>query len=63
MTGIEPVTPTWKDGMLPLHHIRKVEEDLHSLRVSSSQARNLQPHSHGRDFKTILKDCQAPQRI
>ena len=23
MTGIEPVTPTWKDGMLPLHHIRK----------------------------------------
>ena len=22
MTGIEPVTPTWKDGMLLLHHIR-----------------------------------------
>ena len=23
ITGIEPVTPTWKDGMLPLHQIRK----------------------------------------
>ena len=40
-----------------------LEEDLHSLRITPSQARNLQPHSHGRDFKTILKDCQAPQRI
>ena len=26
MTGIEPVTPTWKDGMLPLHHIRNLWE-------------------------------------
>ena len=23
ITGIEPVTPTWKDGMLPLHQIRR----------------------------------------
>ena len=27
MTGIEPVTPTWKDGMLPLHHIRKATRE------------------------------------
>lgn len=27
MTGIEPVTPTWKDGMLPLHHIRKAGKE------------------------------------
>ncbi len=23
-TGFEPVTPTWKDGMLPLHQFRKM---------------------------------------
>lgn len=26
VTGIEPVTTTWKDGMLPLHHTRKKGE-------------------------------------
>ena len=23
VTGIEPVIPTWKDGVLPLHHTRE----------------------------------------
>jgi len=32
VTGIEPVTTTWKDGMLPLHHTRtscSLQEDRH----------------------------------
>ena len=53
MTGIEPVTPTWKDGMLPLHHIRKMGEKSPSTFPS-----------HGRKIiKQTYKVCQASQRI
>ena len=27
VTGFEPVIPTWKDGVLPLHHTRKAGKE------------------------------------
>ena len=51
-TGLEPVTPTWKDGMLPLHQFRKGWEiSLPAL------------PSHKRKYKTSLKSCQASDWI
>ena len=51
-TGLEPVTPTWKDGMLPLHQFRKGWEiSLPAL------------PSHKRKYKTSLKSCQATDWI
>lgn len=29
--GLEPIIPTWREGMLPLHHIRNKPTILHRV--------------------------------